>query len=55
MKKQLFESVQLNKSGVTLKNRIAMAPMTTTSSFFDGSITDELIEYYGARAGEYVY
>ena len=52
MKKQLFESVQLNKSGVTLKNRIAMAPMTTTSSFFDGSITNELIEYYGARAGE---
>lgn len=49
---QLFESVKLKKSGVTLKNRIAMAPMTTTSSFFDGSVTDELIKYYEARAGE---
>ncbi|CAD2072064.1 NADH-dependent flavin oxidoreductase [Phocicoccus pinnipedialis] len=52
MTKQLFESVKLNKSGVTLKNRIVMAPMTTMSSFFDGSVTDELINYYGARAGE---
>ncbi|RLM26564.1 flavocytochrome c [Brenneria alni] len=38
-------------NGVTLKNRVLMAPMTTCSGFFDGSVTKELIEYYQARAG----
>ncbi|PWC22354.1 flavocytochrome c [Brenneria roseae subsp. roseae] len=38
-------------NGVTLKNRVFMAPMTTCSGFFDGSVTKELIEYYEHRAG----
>ncbi|MCP3775071.1 NADH-dependent flavin oxidoreductase [Paenibacillus sp. MZ04-78.2] len=37
--------------GVTLKNRVVMAPMTTMSSFFDGSITSDEVNYYAERAG----
>ncbi|TXK84974.1 NADH-dependent flavin oxidoreductase [Paenibacillus sp. N3.4] len=37
--------------GVTLKNRVVMAPMTTMSSFFDGSITRDEVDYYAERAG----
>ncbi|WP_314590148.1 NADH-dependent flavin oxidoreductase [Paenibacillus terrigena] len=36
--------------GVTLKNRVVMAPMTTMSSFFDGSITSDEVNYYAERA-----
>ena len=39
-------------NGVELKNRIMMAPMTTCSGFYEGSVTHDLIEYYRARAGE---
>ena len=39
-------------NGVELKNRIMMAPMTTCSGFYEGSVTHDLIEYYQARAGE---
>ncbi|PWC16359.1 flavocytochrome c [Brenneria corticis] len=38
-------------NGIALKNRVVMAPMTTCSGFFDGSVTKELVEYYQARAG----
>jgi fumarate reductase flavoprotein subunit len=38
-------------NGIELKNRIVMAPMTTCTGFFDGSVTKELIEYYQVRAG----
>lgn len=38
-------------NGATLKNRVLMAPMTTCSGFYDGSVTKELVEYYQARAG----
>ncbi|NUF27118.1 flavocytochrome c [Gilliamella sp. ESL0254] len=38
-------------NGVELKNRIMMAPMTTCSGFYDGSVTHDLIEYYRARSG----
>lgn len=51
MTKEIFESVQL-ASGVTLKNRVVVAPMTTQSAYFDGSITEELIRYYAHRAGQ---
>lgn len=36
---------------VTLQNRIAMAPMTTKSSFYDGQVTDDEVKYYRMRSG----
>lgn len=39
------------RNGVTVKNRIAMSPMTEQSSFEDGSITSDEIAYYHLRAG----
>ncbi|WP_143422915.1 NADH-dependent flavin oxidoreductase, partial [Gilliamella apicola] len=50
-KKNAFEPLTL-PNGVELKNRIIMAPMTTCSGFYDGSVTSDLIEYYNARSGE---
>lgn len=47
----IFKPVIL-PNGVFLKNRIMMAPMTTCSGFYEGSVTHDLIEYYRARAGE---
>lgn len=38
-------------NGTELKNRLFMAPMTTCTGFYDGSVTDEVVEYYRARAG----
>jgi fumarate reductase flavoprotein subunit len=38
-------------NGTVLKNRILMAPMTTCTGFYDGTVTGELVEYYRARAG----
>lgn len=38
------------KSGVTLKNRFVMAPMTTKMSFFDGVITEDEKKYYYLRS-----
>lgn len=35
--KKIFESFTL-KDGITIKNRIVMAPMTTKSSFHDGCL-----------------
>nr|WP_264769004.1 hypothetical protein [Klebsiella pneumoniae] len=29
-----------------LKNRLLMAPMTTCTGYFDGTVTSELVEYY---------
>ncbi|MGM0216906.1 NADH-dependent flavin oxidoreductase [Enterococcus sp. AZ109] len=40
------------KRGLTLKNRIMMAPMTTKMSFYDGVVTQDEIDYYSMRAGE---
>lgn len=39
------------KNGVTLKNRVVMAPMTTKSSFYNGALTEDEIEYYRLRSG----
>ncbi|MED4287313.1 NADH-dependent flavin oxidoreductase [Priestia megaterium] len=44
----LFESFTLKK-GVTLKNRVVMAPMTTWSSNDDYTISDEEVKYYKRR------
>ncbi|MDX6018801.1 flavocytochrome c [Scandinavium sp. V105_16] len=38
-------------NGTELKNRLLMAPMTTCTGYFDGSVTNELVEYYRVRAG----
>jgi 2,4-dienoyl-CoA reductase-like NADH-dependent reductase (Old Yellow Enzyme family) len=37
--------------GLTLRNRVVMAPMTTMASYFDGSITNDEVDYYAERAG----
>lgn len=36
---------------VTLPNRIVMAPMTTKTSFYDGQVTNDEVEYYRMRSG----
>lgn len=38
-------------NGVTLKNRIVMSPMTTMSSFYNGMVSNDELDYYQARAG----
>jgi len=38
-------------NGTELKNRLFMAPMTTCTGYFDGTVTNELVEYYRVRAG----
>ena len=45
----LFEQMTL-RSGVLLKNRVAMAPMTNFSSNPDGTVTDSEVEYYIRRS-----
>ncbi len=37
--------------GAVLKNRLLMAPMTTCTGYYDGTVTSDLVEYYRARAG----
>ncbi|KDN14786.1 flavocytochrome c [Snodgrassella communis] len=46
----LFNPITL-PNGVVLKNRLVMAPMTTCCGFYDGSVTDNLINYYRERSG----
>jgi urocanate reductase len=48
---QLVDEI-LFQSGEKLKNRIIMAPMTIQSAFFDGNVTQEMIEYYALRSGD---
>lgn len=38
------------KNGLTLKNRLIMAPMTTKMSFYDGVITEDEKRYYRMRS-----
>lgn len=38
------------KSGVTLTNRLMMSPMTTQQSFYNGTVTQDEIQYYAERA-----
>ncbi len=47
---QVFSPFTL-PNGVELKNRLLMAPMTTCTGFYDGTVTRELVEYYQVRAG----
>ncbi|MEH7418783.1 NADH-dependent flavin oxidoreductase [Neobacillus drentensis] len=45
-----FESFTF-RSGVEVKNRIVMAPMTNFSSNPDGTVTDAEVKYYARRSG----
>ena len=45
----LFESFTF-PSGVEVKNRVVMAPMTNFSSNADGTVTDAEIKYYARRS-----
>lgn len=45
-----FSSTYTFPNGVTLKNRIMMAPMTISSSTPDGDVTNEELQYYARRA-----
>ena len=47
---KLFESFTF-PSGVTVDNRIFMAPMTTNSSFENGMVTTDELTYYAQRSG----
>ena len=38
------------KSGVSLANRLMMSPMTTQQSFYNGTVTQDEIQYYADRA-----
>lgn len=40
------------RRGLTLKNRVVMAPMTTKMSFYDGVLTQDELKYYSLRTGE---
>ncbi len=46
----LFDPFRLPVSGVTLPNRLALAPMTTYSSHADGTILDAELDYLRRRA-----
>lgn len=39
------------KNGITLKNKVVMAPMTTMSSFYNGMVSKDELAYYAKRAG----
>ena len=45
----LFQPFALH-SGLTLRNRVVMAPMTTWSANLDGTISDAEVDYYRRRA-----
>ena len=47
----LFQPLTLN-NGVTVKNRLAVAPMTHFGSHADGSISDQERAFIGNRAGD---
>ncbi|WCG34845.1 NADH-dependent flavin oxidoreductase [Companilactobacillus farciminis] len=48
---ELFEPYTF-KNGVTVKNRIVIPPMTEASSFYDGTISTDELEYFKKRGGQ---
>ncbi|MSD83902.1 NADH-dependent flavin oxidoreductase [Lactobacillus curvatus] len=46
-----FETPLTLKHGAILKNRIVMAPTTLDSSFYDGHISKDEVDYYALRSG----
>ncbi|MCT3400273.1 NADH-dependent flavin oxidoreductase [Lentilactobacillus hilgardii] len=51
MTKQPFLSPFKFNNGLEIKNHIVMSPMTTMTSFYNGMITTDELNYYAARAG----
>lgn len=51
MPKNLFDSIALH-SGATFKNRLFMSPMTTQSAFYNGEMTQQIVDYYTVRSGD---
>lgn len=51
MTKQPFLSSFKFNNGLEIKNHIVMSPMTTMTSFYNGMITTDELNYYAARAG----
>ena len=49
---KMFQEFTLRR-GVTLKNRLVLAPMTTYSSNEDLTVSDEELEYYNSRARQF--
>lgn len=47
---QIFEPLTF-RSGVQLRNRVLMAPMTNSSSHEDGTVSEQELAYYRERAG----
>jgi 2,4-dienoyl-CoA reductase-like NADH-dependent reductase (Old Yellow Enzyme family) len=47
--RKLFETFAFDK-GITLRNRVVMAPMTTWSGNDDGTVSEEEVAYYRHRA-----
>ena len=45
---KIFTPIQIGQ--LTVRNRINMAPMTTLYAGSDGEVTDQLVQYYAARA-----
>lgn len=48
---QNFLSNYTFSNGLSVKNRVVMSPMTTMSSFYNGMVTSDEINYYSLRAG----
>lgn len=48
---KLTEPITFSR-GVTFKNRVIMAPMTTKMSFYDGVVTKDELAYYSLRTKE---
>ena len=44
----IFEPIQIGR--MTVRNRINMSAMTTLYAGSDGEVTDQLVQYYAARA-----
>lgn len=51
MIKYAFLSPFKFNNGLKIKNHIVMSPMTTMTSFYNGMITTDELNYYAARAG----
>ncbi|MHC5250602.1 NADH-dependent flavin oxidoreductase [Enterococcus sp. LJL90] len=51
MSKRNFLEPYKFRNGMVINNRIVMAPMTTKSSFFDGALSNDEINYYKIRSG----
>lgn len=51
MDTNLFQEFKF-PSGAVLKNRIVLSPMTIQAAFYDGGVTQEMIDYYAYRADD---